>query len=505
MLHAIIISVAAFVAVQVMEANSDSFFMIHNENGNKAVVFYPQKSLSCTVENAEDVFHDHAFKVPKMLEIARLNQCPALLVLPKNIEGTTPLHANAFWIEGARVALAWASAYFRFLYLGNVDVRVLLYDDQHDISSEEIDSALAALLVKTISDDKKTTPEMRMKERLISFDGIATDDAQISTIKRSDLVVEEVSMDRKVIDPVLDQLAPGQYRILVTGGAGFLGSHIVKALDNKQCMFVHHDVSQPFQIQGPLTHVMHLASIASPVFYYAQPQETLLAGLHGTKNTLEVAVQKGARYLFSSTSEVYGDAEISPQSEEYHGRVNPIGMRSQYDQSKRGGETLIKLYTQKYDLDVRIIRIFNTYGPHMSLHDGRVVTNFIQAILEKKSLPIYGDGLQTRSFAYVDDTVQGIIAILLCPAIEKSTPIDQRVFNIGNPIEFTIVELAEKARLLANKHLHIDIQLAYHPQPDANDPKQRRPDIRRAKELVGFNPSISLDEGLEKTFIFFSE
>jgi nucleoside-diphosphate-sugar epimerase len=331
-----------------------------------------------------------------------------------------------------------------------------------------------------------------------------------------------------VIKPKLAPCKPGMDRILITGGAGFIGSHLARkllefghqvvALDNLLCStkenlkdlqdnenfeFYQIDVSQPFDIEGPLTSVVHLASAPSPAFYYTKPRETLYAGLHGTKNSLDLALKKGARYLFSSSSEVYGDPEVSPQSESYPGRVNPIGKRSQYDQSKRGGETLIKLYFERYGMDTRIVRIFNTYGTYMDISDGRVVTSFIKSLMHDEPMIIHGDGLQSRSFGYVTDTVDGIVKVLTCEKVTAFASIEERVFNIGNPCEFTINELAQKIDVVAQKYLHKKAYVKYVEQPDPGDPKMRKPDITHARVITGYNPTVSLEEGLEKTVLFF--
>lgn len=503
-------------------AEQPSFFLKHIHN-KKAFIYYPKRPIS--TDDIWQIFHEGAFRVPHMLEQAKDQQAMAVMILPENYDGLTPLDDNAPWVEGVRVALAWGSTYFRF---EDVDVRVLHYNQQN--SDEEIQRALNGLMSKNYQDRPGISCEEQMLHRVwIANDLIESTLYGIVSPTDTFFVDSDAAMSI-VFDPLLDTMDKDGYRILVTGGAGFIGSHTVRHLlqqghqviimdnlsaasyetiqnliDNKQCVFFNHDVGKPFEIKGPLTHVLHLASLASPPFYYHQPKATLRSGLQGTKNTLDIAMKKNARYLFSSTSEVYGDPEISPQPEDYPGKVSPIGMRSQYDQSKRGGETLIKLYVEKFGIDARIVRIFNTYGPAMSLYDGRVVTNFIRAVLEKKPLPIYGDGLQTRSFAYVDDTVEGMLAVLFSEDITQKTNIKNRVFNIGNQGEFTIVALAKKLQCIAWQYGFDDIAITHLPQPDPWDPKQRRPDITRAHMTVGFVPKISLDEGLERTFLFFSK
>jgi dTDP-glucose 4,6-dehydratase len=314
---------------------------------------------------------------------------------------------------------------------------------------------------------------------------------------------------------------------LISGAIGFIGSHLTKALldqghqviglDNLSCCdskniepfksnanfnFFYHDVTQPIEVAGPIDCVIHLASVPSPAFYYAMPIETMTSGLCGTENMLEVALQKRARFLFTSTSEVYGDPTVSPQPETYPGNVDPLGMRAPYDQSKRGAETLIKIYHERYHLDVRIARLFNTYGPHMRLDDGRVITNFIQALLTNTPMTLYGSGEQTRSFSYVNDTVRGLLR-LLNVEFAPTTPIQERVFNIGSTHEVTIEQLAHKYNEVARKLGISPTEIKSIKAFDTSDPKQRRPDLTRAQQILQYEPTFSLTDGLEKTLLYF--
>ncbi len=299
--------------------------------------------------------------------------------------------------------------------------------------------------------------------------------------------------------------------IVITGGSGFVGSYLCENLindghkiividnlltgskeninnliGNENFSFIEQDVQDHIEIKDDVDYVLHFASAASPKAYTEHPVNTLKAGSVGTINTLGLAKKHSAEYLLASTSEVYGDPLISPQNEEYWGNVNPNGERSMYDEAKRFAEAAVATYSRSYGLKTKIVRIFNTYGPRMQLNDGRVVTNFIVQALRNENITIYGDGLQTRSFSYVDDTVSGIISLM------NSTEYD--VFNIGNPNEMTVGQLAEKIIELT----HSTSEIKYLDLPN-DDPKQRKPDITKAKTKLDWEPKVNLEEGLTKT------
>jgi dTDP-glucose 4,6-dehydratase len=306
-------------------------------------------------------------------------------------------------------------------------------------------------------------------------------------------------------------------RILITGGAGFIGSHLcdfllekgheVICMDNlitgnmdniahlfgsKGFSFVHHDVTNYIYVAGDLDYILHFASPASPKDYLTFPIQTLKVGALGTHKALGLARAKGSKFLLASTSECYGDPLIHPQPEDYWGNVNPIGLRGVYDEAKRFAEAMTMAYHRYHGIDTRIIRIFNTYGPSMRKDDGRAIPNFITQALSGKALTVFGDGGQTRSICYVSDLVDGIYKLMKS---DVDTPV-----NIGNPEEMTILQLAEKIIGITESQSEI----AFKTLPE-DDPKVRRPDITKARKLLGWEPSVMADEGLGRTVRYFKE
>jgi dTDP-glucose 4,6-dehydratase len=267
--------------------------------------------------------------------------------------------------------------------------------------------------------------------------------------------------------------------------------------------FLLHDVTKPIEVDGAVDAVMHFASPASPVDYLRLPIQTLKVGSLGTHNALGLAKARGARFLLASTSEVYGDPEMSPQAEDYWGRVNPVGPRGVYDEAKRFAEALTLAYHRTHNLDTRIARIFNTYGPQMRPYDGRVISNFIVQAIHGEDLTIYGDGTQTRSFCYVSDLVEGIIRLLLHSAQREESSLKpceviHQPVNLGNPAEISIAETAAIIIRLTQSSSRI----VHHPLP-VDDPRCRRPDISRARNLLGWEPHVSLEDGLGQTIDYF--
>ncbi len=304
-------------------------------------------------------------------------------------------------------------------------------------------------------------------------------------------------------------------RILITGAAGFLGSHLcdrfigegfeVVGMDNlltgnirniehlfphKAFTFYHHDVSKYVHVPGDIDYILHFASPASPIDYLRMPIQTLKVSSLGTHNLLGLARVKGARMLVASTSEVYGDPLVHPQTEEYWGNVNPIGPRGVYDEAKRFMESMTMAYHNFHGLETRIIRIFNTYGPRMRLDDGRALPTFVNQALHGEDITVFGDGSQTRSFCYVDDLVDGIYRLLFS---DYHLPV-----NIGNPVEITLQEFAEEVLALTGAN----VKIVHRPLPQ-DDPKQRKPDITKAKEILGWEPKVDRAEGLRRTLAYF--
>ena len=306
-------------------------------------------------------------------------------------------------------------------------------------------------------------------------------------------------------------------RVLITGVAGFLGSHLadrflsegheVMGMDNfltgkadnighlmgnEQFNFIRHDVTEFIYVQGALDGVLHLASPASPIDYLKLPIQTLKVGSLGTHKALGLSLEKNARFLLASTSEVYGDPQVHPQKEDYWGHVNPTGPRGVYDEAKRFAEALTMAYHRYHGLDVRIARIFNTYGPRMRLDDGRVISNFLVQAIQGKPLTIYGDGTQTRSFCYIDDMLDGLYQLFMS---DRTDPI-----NLGNPDEFSILELVD----ILQRVVGHDLEVTHESLPE-DDPQVRQPDITTAKEVLDWEPEITLEEGLRRSLPYFQE
>lgn len=303
-------------------------------------------------------------------------------------------------------------------------------------------------------------------------------------------------------------------KVLVTGGAGFIGSHLcdlllasgyevlcvdnlvtgnknnIAHIESEKFSFIEHNVTKPFYLEEKIEYIFHLASPASPIDYLELPIQTLKVGALGTHNMLGLAKEKNARFLLASTSEVYGDPLVNPQSEEYWGNVNPIGPRGVYDEAKRFAEAITMAYHRYHGVETRIVRIFNTYGPRMRLNDGRVVPNFIGQALNGEDITVYGDGSQTRSFCYVSDEIEGIYRLMMSDYFNP--------MNVGNPEEHTILEFAKFIIKLTGT----GSKIVFNELP-VDDPKQRRPDIAKARNILKWEPKVSLEQGLKNTIKYF--
>lgn len=486
------------------------FVFAHHAAATAAIIdTTPLSSTSC---DKMSVFRYLAFGLPTFLEKNLHNHAQFAVVVhnPFNIP-VDILSDDAYFSEGSRVLLAYMSAYKRFS--PDSSLRILLKNADNAIQELTFDSH-AAHGFQSYS--------------LRDFDAVAHKKTCSEMLDVHEMVrtAEEVR-DAALIVPIFSSNKKAK-RVVITGCAGFLGSALVKellkknyeviGLDNGICgqmknlhavisdpnfSYHQHDVRVPFTIEGSVDIVLHFASIPSPAMYYVMPLETLQVGLQGTLNTLHLAQQKNARYLFSSTSEVYGNPEVNPQPETYVGNVDPAGIRSQYDESKRGAETLINLFFQSHGTDIRVVRIFNTYGPGMRLSDGRVITNFVQALMHDKPLKIYGDGTQTRSFAFVTDTIDGIIRLMENEAVGNAKTMQERVFNVGSPFEFTINELAQEVKKMGKELFNKECVIVHVEQFDSTDPLLRKPDIAKSHRVLGFAPHVTLYEGLVRTTNYF--
>lgn len=518
---------SCFLSLSASSDNPNGYYHYRSSKTN-CLVFIDLPQTNSTTHAWKD-FHAAAFDIEKFLKYAQNNSLPLVLLVPDvfcNVSTTEPLAA---WHEGARVALAWTSAYYRFNQIQPNQLHILIAHDPYSFSFQSLERAINTLTNSPVLHDTVKTPEENIQNRCLHFSDLLNQkNLEIGVFEP--LFFTENKREPFSIEHSLAELNPGQKRYLITGAAGFIGSHLTRdllqqgqqvigldnflccsrenledLLKNKNFYFFQWDVTEPFSVAGHVDTIVHLASVPSPAFYYAMPIETLKTGLQGTKITLELALEKNAHYVFASTSEVYGDPEISPQDESYCGNVNPIGKRSQYDMSKRGAETLLKLYFDAHALDIRVARIFNTYGPGMQLNDGRVVTNFIRSILKKEPFIIYGSGEQTRSFAYISDTVDGLLKLINAPTITNQTPFNDRIFNIGNQEEFTINALAACMNSVAQAQGYSPAEIEHVTQIDPTDPKLRCPDLTKAKSILQFSPGIDLAQGLEATLLYFAK
>ncbi len=518
MKHVGMIVLCLITASHSLVGTSSPFFSIHTEKRDAYVFHIPYPDH---VDDFKSIFFNACFDFPLALEKAQQENKALILVIPEKYYPISTTENTAPVIEGARIALAWASAYYRFNSLGNVDVRTVLIPS--NATPTQTIQAIVTASQMEFENQKNLTPEEKMAQRMIHANALPF----YGNLNKPHIT--PVSIDSPpVAKKVIISKPHSEKTILITGVAGFLGSYLAQAfldkkyrvigIDNFACStgenltalhsyphfeFHEFDVSHPFEVEGPIDYIAHLASIPSPADYYTMPIETLRSGLHGARNALNLAAKKNARILLASSSEVYGNPEMHPQQESYKGNVNPIAMRSQYDESKRGEETLAKLFYDTHSIDIRIARIFNTFGPRMRLSDGRVMTNFIQAALSCQPMIVHGDGTQTRSPAFVTDTVNGLIALLESETITPLTTIEQRIFNVGTPQEYSINQIAQCVNALSEKHLGRTVPIQHIPHIDPTDPKVRRPDITALSSATGFKPIVDFACGLETMFLHY--
>lgn len=509
----------------ITESIEAGFYEFGKDYPNNYLIYFipPFEKASSYLEEWHNLNFD-IFEFPQKIARALKKNRKILVFLPDNYSGYSPVHKLAPYIEGSRIVLSWTATYASLKEQFKKNIKIFSYNYLDPINTN---------IIANFINQKQNLFLSRSANSLITIESFIKPgylNKNINLVKLKNK--KNKSVGRKINKKI--SLLTGQNfklinarTVVITGGAGFIGSHLAKELvgrdykviilDNLstgslhnldtieksgKLLFFKHDVSIPFDIDCDINYIVHLASLPSPEYYYKKPVETMLVGLDGTKNCLDLALNKKARFLFSSSSEVYGDPEMNLQTEDYAGNVNPVGMRSQYDESKRGAETLIKLYCDNFDIDARIIRLFNTYGPYMNISDGRVITNFIKAVLEGKPLKLYGGGLQTRSFSYITDTLDGILRVLLSDKL-NNLKLEQKIFNVGNDQEFSIIELGNKIIELSQKYLNKTPIITVQENIDKDDPKQRRPDLSRLKNLLGYNYTVSLDKGLEKTFLYF--
>lgn len=504
------------------KVNNKGILILEKQNKTKGLILKckinSQKEYN--LSNAWECYHQTVFDFPKVFELANKKKLPILLLVPENYSNISPVDSEAPWIESARVALTYASVFYRFK---NLNVKVLL------IPNDQINNFFNKdLFVKLLLKKRKDLLPNPISKIIFNLKNLNILNSKNNLKKYSFSTYSSKFIDKKI--EIVNHYLPidKAKRILVSGAAGFIGSHYVKyllkkghqviALDSLYCgnmknlsdikndnnfYFKQFDISKKFDIPGQIDYIVHLASVPSPEFYYKAPFKTLDSGLAGIKNMLDLAVRKKSKFIFTSTSEVYGDPHISCQHEKYAGNVNPMGMRCQYDESKRGAETLAKLYFDKFGLDIRIARVFNTFGPNMSLSDGRVVTNFCKAILENQPMKIYGDGLQTRSFAFISDTLDGLIKLTFSNKVNNLKTIQKRIFNIGNNKEITIKDLAQIFNSISKDTLDKTVDIEFIPNIDQTDPKQRKPNLKRAYKYLNYKPKINIELGLKETLLYF--
>jgi nucleoside-diphosphate-sugar epimerase len=470
-------------------------------------------------KNFNQDFKNILFQFQLYLKYAYDKNLTVNVYLPTTVfECKSPWEKDSFLSELDRTILATASSFYRVNPGFNISI-ILCSNmiDLHDIKFNcHFDNLYDNLNRDTINLDERE--KLFKKNCLINYENLNNN--------KKNYEYREFNLnnvDKQIILNInLPDLKTGQKRVLITGGSGFIGSYLVEKflndghqviiLDNNFCSssdnishllknenlcFINCDVTINYTINETITDVLHFASIPSPEFYYNYPLETLKTGLIGTEYAYNLAKKHHAKFLFASTSEFYGDPEINPQPESYHGNVSCVGKRSQYDQSKRFAEAYLNYFAKQDKIDVRIVRIFNTYGPRMLLNDGRIVTNFLKSYFSGNPFSIHGSGNQTRSFCYVTDLVDGILKLHNHDFDDNAT-IREKTFNIGNQNELSINDLVKIMNDIIFKNTNYKCLIEIIDPIDLDDPKQRRPDLNRANKILSYKPKLSFWEGFEK-------
>lgn len=463
------------------------------------------------------------FKFQSFLKYAYDNNLRVNVYLPKSVfECGSPWENNSFLNEMDRTILATASAFYRVNT--GFDISIILCSNNiklHDIKINNSND-------NVYNDFNKNTINFDQREKLFKLNCLkdyeSLDNQHNYNLKEFILNNEE---EPDLLSTNLPNLNIGQKRVVITGGSGFIGSYLVEKflhdghqviildnnfcssanniahlLENKNLCFLNWDVTNNYTINETITDVLHFASIPSPEFYYNYPLETLKTGLVGTDYAYNLAKKHNAKFLFASTSEFYGDPEVNPQPESYHGNVSCIGKRSQYDQSKRFAEAYLNYFASKDKVDVRIVRIFNTYGPRMLLNDGRIITNFLKSFFSGDAFYIHGFGNQTRSFCYVSDLVDGILKLHNYD-FDDHAMVREKTFNIGNQNELSINDSVKIMNDILFKNINQKCLIENIDPIDLDDPKQRRPDLQRANKILGYKPNVNFVEGFEKMFKYY--
>lgn len=465
----------------------------------------------------KDLHHKEIYlELETFLKQALENNKQVALYLGTTDNCYCPWHEKSLAQELDRTAMAIASSFYRVNPSSKIQV-IECEKNKFDLSNLDIFKAM---------DFSELDFDTRVKQ-------FKNECVRKLEIKRSNKNIElqkiDISLDdsQETLESKLPELQVDQRRMLVLGGAGFIGSHLVDRLladgyqviildnnfcssfdnikhlkDNKNCAFIKWDATRNYTFNETITDILHLASVPSPEFYYQYPLETLRTGLKATEYAINLAVKHKAKLLFTSTSEFYGDPEINPQPEEYAGRVSCYGKRSQYDQSKRCAEAYLNYIADKENLDIRVVRIFNTYGPRMLLNDGRVITNFIKSFRSGEPFYIHGSGNQSRSFCYVDDLVDGIVRLLYNQFPEDSSVKDKTI-NIGNDTEMSINDACFIMNEVVSKEFGRICDIKYIPAIDSDDPKQRRPDLTKSREALGYNPQKRFVDGFREMIKYY--